>query len=113
MAGRARVPDRGDIVWLEFEPHRGHEPAGRRPALVLSPSVYNQRSGLAVCCAISSRVKGYPFEVLIPPGCPIQGVVLVDQIRTIDWRARHAKVECRLPGPALAEVLAKLAAVLQ
>jgi mRNA interferase MazF len=113
MAARATAPDRGDIVWLEFELQRGHDQAGRRPALVLSPAAYNQRSGLAVCCAISSRVKGYPFEVRIPPGCPIQGVVLADQLRTIDWRARRAKVASQLPAPAIADVLAKLATLLQ
>ncbi|MEO8726229.1 MAG: endoribonuclease MazF [Acidobacteriaceae bacterium] len=83
------IPDGGDIVWLDFDPQAGHEQAGRRPALVLSPAGYNSRAGLAVTCPITSRVKGYPFEVPVNAG-EIQGVVLADQVRSLDWRVRNA-----------------------
>ena len=102
MAGRRYVPDRGDVVWLQFTPQAGHEQAGHRPALVLSPASYNRRSGLMLCCPITSRVKGYPFEVALPEGSGVIGVVLADQLKSLDWRARKAK----LIAPASAEVLA-------
>ena len=104
---RPWAPDRGDLVWLDFDPQAGHEQSGRRPALVLSPVAYNERTGLALCCPITSRVKGYPFEVALPPGIEIDGVVLADQLRSLDWRARHAAVLARLPDPAVAAVLAR------
>jgi mRNA interferase MazF len=84
------VPERGDVVWLRFTPSEGHEQAGRRPALVLSPAAYNGRTGLMLACPITSRAKGYPFEVALPDAFAIHGVVLADQVRCIDWRARHA-----------------------
>ena len=89
MGGRPYVPDRGDVVWLQFNPQVGHEQAGHRPALVLSPVSYNRRSGLMLCCPITSRVKGYPFEVLLPKG-KIVGAVLSDQIKSLDWHAKRA-----------------------
>jgi mRNA interferase MazF len=89
--GRAGyTPDRGDAVWLEFTPQAGHEQAGRRPALVLSPRAYNERAGLALVCPITNQAKGYPFEVAIPTGEKISGVVLADQVRSLDWIARRA-----------------------
>lgn len=95
---RPRAPERGDVVWLEFPEHRaGHEQAGRRPALVLSPRAYNSRTGLAIVCAVTSRVKGYPFEVLLPSGLPIEGAVLSDSVRSIDWHARKAQRACSVP----------------
>lgn len=94
------APDRGDIIWLPFDQGRGHEQAGRRPALVLSPRIYNQTVGLAVCCPITSMIKRYPFEIEVHEG-RIDGAVLCDQIRSIDWRARRA----RLAGTASPEVL--------
>ncbi len=106
------VPRRGGIVWLSFTPQAGHAQAGRCPALVVSPRAYNAKVGLAVFCPITSQVKGYPFEVKIPPRLQLSGVVLSDQIRSLDWRARDAQLICRLPGPALAEVMQKMAALL-
>ena len=103
----AYVPDRGDLVWLEFDPQSGHEPAGHRPALVLSPLVYNRRSGLALFCPVTSRIKGYPFEVGLPPGEPVAGVVLADQIKSLDWRRRKARRIGRSSPAVLADVLAK------
>ena len=80
-------PRRGDIVWLSFDPQSGHEQAGHRPALVLSPELYNRKTGLAVFCPVSSQEKGYPFEVKIPPGHKISGVILSDQVKSLDWKA--------------------------
>ena len=84
------VPDRGDLVWLQFDPRAGSEQAGRRPALVISPKSYNRKVGLALVCPITSRIKNYPFEVPLPKGAGIEGVVLCDQIKSLDWRARQA-----------------------
>jgi mRNA interferase MazF len=104
----AYVPDRGDAVWLTFEPHAGHEQAGRRPAVVISPRRYNRLSGLALLCPVTSQIKGYPFEVLLPSGLPIEGAVLSDQIRSLDWRARRASRICALPSVTIEEVIGKL-----
>jgi len=82
------IPDRGDIVWLEFNPQAGHEQAGLRPALVISPAAYNSLVGLALMCPITSKIKGYPFEVLIPKKFKINGAILADQIKSLDWRTR-------------------------
>jgi len=101
------VPRRGDIVWLTFSPQAGHEQAGRRPVLVLSPEAYNRVVGLALFCPVTSQRKGYPFEVAIPDGLPVSGVVLSDQIKSLDWRARRAEFSARLPDDVMAEVLAK------
>ncbi|MGH9420268.1 MAG: endoribonuclease MazF [Thermoanaerobaculia bacterium] len=108
---RAYVPDRGDAVWLTFDPQAGHEQSGRRPAVVLSPKKYNGPTGLALLCPVTSQVKGYPFEVLLPPGLPIEGAVLADQVRSLDWRARRASRICSLPLATTEEVLGKLAAL--
>ena len=102
-------PKRGDIVWLTFTPHAGHEQAGHRPALILSPDLYNKRVGLALVCPITSQVKGYPFEVPIPKGMKVSGVVLADQVKSLDWRARRARFCCTVPTAIVAEVLRKLA----
>ena len=109
---RRYVPDPGDVVWLDFEPHVGHEQAGRRPALVISPREYNDKAGLALLCPITSQAKGYPFEVALPLGFDVVGVVLVDQLKSLDWRARKAKLISRAPRGVLDEVLAKFAALL-
>lgn len=106
------TPSRGDIIWLTFDPQSGREQAGRRPSLVLSPLAYNQKVGLALCCPITSRVKGYPFEVTIPPGSPLQGVILADQVRSLDWRTRKAELISKLPEAVLAEVIAKASTLL-
>ena len=105
---QAYVPERGDAVWLTSEPHSGHEQAGRRPAVVISPKRYNSRSGLAVFCPVTSRVKGYPFEVLLPAELPVSGAVLSDQVRSLDWRSRKAARICPLPPHIIEEVLGKL-----
>jgi mRNA interferase MazF len=102
------VPERGDIIWLEFDPQTGHEQSGRRPGLIVSPKAYNQRVGLALVCPITSRAKGYPFEVAIPQGLPCAGVVLVDQIKSLDWRARKANFITRLSINEMNEVIGKL-----
>jgi mRNA interferase MazF len=109
---RRYVPQRGDIVWLSFHPQAGHEQAGRRPALVLSPAVYNAKVGLALFCPITSRVKGYPFEVVIPSGLAVSGVVLSDQVKSLDWRARRAEFAGQLPEVHVHEALDKLGTLL-
>lgn len=106
------VPDRGDVVWLQFEPQAGHEQSGRRPALVISPKSYNGRVGLALLCPITSKVKGYPFEVLLPAGLKISGAVLADQIKSLDWKARQAQYVCTVPPEVVTEVIGKIQALL-
>jgi mRNA interferase MazF len=104
----AYVPDRGDAVWLNFNPQTGHEQAGRRPALVLSPAAYNRKVGLAVFCPITTQVKGYPFEVLIPAGLKVSGAVLSDQVKSLDWKLRDARFIVRVPKSIVEDVLRKL-----
>ena len=106
------VPDRGDTVWITLDPQSGHEQAGRRPAIVLSPKAYNGKTGLAVFCPITSQVKGYPFEVSIPRGRPVRGVILADQVKSLDWRTRRAERICALPEQTTTEVLQKLGLLL-
>ena len=108
MAGY--VPEAGDIVWLEFDPQAGHEQAGHRPALVLSPAAYNGRRGMMICCPMTSRIKGYVFEVALPGDEP--SAALADQVKSVDWVARRARKKATAPAPVLAEVRAKLKAVL-
>jgi mRNA interferase MazF len=112
MATRSYVPDAGDIVWLEFDPQAGHEQAGHRPALVLSPSAYNAKKGLMVCCPLSTKIKGYPFEVQTQMDGQT-GVVLSDQVKSLDWRVRKAKKKGFVPEEVLQDVLAKIKALLQ
>jgi mRNA interferase MazF len=107
-----KVPQRGDVVWLSMNPQAGHEQAGRRPALVLSPGSYNAKVGLAILCPITSRVKGYPFEVPIPDGLPVEGAILSDQVKSLDWKARKTEFICRLPSESTTEVLQKLGTLL-
>jgi mRNA interferase MazF len=109
----AYVPERGDLVWLTFNPQTGHEQAGRRPAVVLSPIAYNGKVGLALFCPITSEVKGYPFEVALPEGLPISGVILVDQIKSLDWRAREMEKIEKLPDPTMQDVISKISALLK
>ena len=108
----AYVPERGDVVWITLNPQAGHEQAGRRPAVVLSPAAYNRKVGLALLCPVTSQVKGYPFEVLLPEGLPLAGAVLSDQVKSLDWRIRKAKRVCALPSGVVAEVLGKLGTLL-
>ena len=100
-----RAPERGALIWLTFTPQSGREQAGRRPALVVSPSAYNSKVGLALVCPITSKVKGYPFEVPLPDGGPVQGVVLADQLRSLDWRSRQADIIGTAPRAVLERVL--------
>src|SRR5919112_3917395 len=102
------MPERGDLVWLSFDPRAGREQAGRRPALILSPSVYNRRARLSVVCPITSRVKGYPFEVALPDGLAVGGVILVDHVRSVDWEVRRAELIDRAPSGVMDDVAAKL-----
>lgn len=108
----AYVPERGDVVWLNFDPQTGHEQAGRRPAVVLSPAAYNGKVGLALLCPITSQVKGYSFEVQIPTGLNVSGVILADQVKSLDWRARKAERLDALPATTIAIVLKKLKTLL-
>ena len=107
---RGYVPDAGDIVWLNFTPQAGHEQAGHRPALVLSPAAYNQKTGLLVGCPLTTQIKNYPFEVLIGESPP--SVVLADQVKSLDWRERKARPKGRLTSAQLAEVRAKIRALI-
>jgi mRNA interferase MazF len=108
----AYVPDSGDLIWLTFDPQAGREQAGRRPALVLSPRIYNSKSGLALVCPITSQVKGYPFEVAVRAVPRVTGVILADHVKSIDWKARRSEKAGKCPGEALEEVRARLAPLL-
>ncbi len=108
---RQYVPERGEIVWLHLTPQAGHEQAGRRPALVISPRSYNRRVGLALFCPVTSQVKGYPFEVVLPPGLEAEGAILSDQVKSLDWRVREAKRVRAVPTEVLEETIAKVLAV--
>lgn len=105
------VPARGDIVWVQFNPQAGSEQAGHRPALVISPKAYNGRVGLAILCPLTAQIKGYPFEVELPAGGKAEGAVLADQVKSLDWRVRHAKKFDEVSGEVLQEVLAKIGAL--
>jgi mRNA interferase MazF len=106
------VPGCGDIVWINFDPQSGHEQAGRRPALVLSPQKYNFKVGLAIFCPITKNVKGYPFEVLVPKGVKVSGSILSDHVKNLDWRAREAEFIGKLPDNVIKDVLKKLGTLL-
>jgi mRNA interferase MazF len=112
VKGGAYVPDRGDAIWLSFDPQAGREQARRRPALVLSPASHNAKAGLAVVCPITSKAKGYPFETPLPSGLPIQGVVLSDRMRSLDWQARRAEKICDFTEAIVEDVTAKIAALI-
>ena len=107
------VPERGDIVWLQFDPQAGHEQAGKRPALVISPSSYNGRVGLALLCPITSQEKGYPFEVVLPAGLKVRGVVLADQIKSLDWQIRRAERVESVPRDVLDDAVAKIRVLIE
>jgi mRNA interferase MazF len=108
VSSQKYVPKCGDVVWITLNPQAGHEQAGRRPAVVLSPKSYNSKTGLAIFCPVTSQVKGYPFEVLLPQGIPVSGAILSDQVKSLDWRARNAELLCSLPDEITSEVLQKL-----
>ena len=107
---RPYVPDAGDIVWLDFTPQAGREQGGHRPALVLSPAAYNNKTSLMVCCPMTTQIKNYPFEVVIT-GVP-QSVVLADQVKSLDWRSRNATRKGRVSPAELADVRAKIRALI-
>lgn len=112
MVARAYVPDAGDLVWLTFDPQAGHEQRGRRPALILSPRAYNVKARLAIACPITSHAKGYPFEVPLPPGRKISGVVLADHVKNLDWHARRVVFEAKAPADVVIDVRERLRVLL-
>ena len=112
VSSRIYVPQCGDMAWITLNPQAGHEQAGRRPAVVLSPENYNDKIGLAILCPITNQIKGYPFEVLLPTGLPMTGAILSDQVKSLDWRARNAELICTLPDETISEVLQKLSTLL-
>lgn len=112
MSRRSYVPDRGDIVWLQFSPQAGHEQAGHRPALVLSPAAYNRLSGQMLCCLMTNHKKGYPFEVVVTDAPNYPSVVLADQVKSLDWKVRRAVKKGTATSDVIAETLSKLQALL-
>ena len=108
----AYVPDQGHVVWLTFDPQAGHEQAGRRPAIVLTPATYNRRIGLLLACPVTSQIKGYPFEVPLPENLPVSGVALSDQVKSADWRARRATFICAVSPSTLADIVSKFCTLL-
>ena len=112
MVARTYVPDSGDVVWLTFDPQAGHEQRGRRPALILSPRTYNAKARLAIACPITSHVKGYPFEVPLPPGGKIVGAVLADHVKNVDWHVRRAVFEAKMPADIMTDVRERLRVLL-
>jgi mRNA interferase MazF len=113
VMARRYVPERGDFVWLQFSPQAGHEQAGLRPALVVSSTIYNEKTGLALFCPITNQIKGYPFEVVISPGLKVTGAVLSDHIKCLDWKARNAKKIVAAPKAVVDVVIAKIASLLE
>ena len=113
MVAREYAPDCGDLIWLDFTPQAAREQAGRRPAVVLSPKTYNEKTSLAVVCPVTSQAKGYPFEVPVPRDQPIKGVILSDHLKNLDWRQRRVQKAGRVPASVLAQVRARIAALLQ
>ncbi len=109
---RAYVPQCGDLVWITLAPQARNEQAGRRPAVVLSPRSYNIKTGLAILCPITSQIKNYPFEVLLPAGLPVTGAILSDQVKSLDWNARKIELICVLPLETMSEVFDKLLTLL-
>lgn len=107
---RSYVPESGDVIWLEFSPQAGHEQAGHRPALVLSPSRYNGKTGMMICCPMTTQIKGYPFEVVVSGNPP--SAILSDQVKSLDWRARRAKRKSSVSAEILDEVRGKLGALI-
>jgi mRNA interferase MazF len=109
---RSYVPDVADVVWVDFDPQVGHEQAGRRPALVLSPRAYNEKAGLAILCPITSRSKDHPFEIKLPASLPVHGSIQVDQLKSVDWRQRRVQKLGRLPGTVMEGVRHHVATLL-
>lgn len=107
------VPERGDIIWLDFNPQSGHEQAGRRPAIVISPVEYNNKVGLALVCPITNRIKDYPFEVRLPENAEISGVIISDQAKSLDWRQRNAEFIAKAPQKIIEETIGKFSTLIQ
>lgn len=107
------VPEKGELVWLDFDPQAGHEQSGRRPAFVLSPARYNAITSLMLCCPVTTQVKGYPFEVAIEGSGKVQGVILADQVKSLDWRVRKAEKKGTVAKAVLDEVVDKIKAILE
>jgi mRNA interferase MazF len=112
VVARAYVPDAGDLVWLTFDPQAGHEQRGRRPALILSPRAYNAKARLAIACPITSHIKGYPFEVPLPPSGKITGAILADHVKNLDWHARRVVFESKAPEDLVTDVRERLRVLL-
>jgi mRNA interferase MazF len=108
----AYCPEAGDIIWIDFNPTKGHEQQGRRPAIVLSPRAYNERAKLCVACPVTSRPKGYPFEVRLPQGHAVPGVILADHLRNLAWSEGRAKFITAAPADVLDDALAKISALI-
>ena len=108
MNNKEYIPERGDAVWIDMNPQSGHEQAGRRPALILSPGFYNKKAGLALLCPITNQVKGYPFEIVIPQGLNVSGAILSDQIKSFDWKMRRALFIQKIPEHIILSVLKKI-----
>ena len=107
------VPARGDVIWLTFSPQSGHEQSGRRPAIVVSPRDYNEKVGLALCCPVTSRIKNYPFEVRITIKNKIDGVILADQLRSLDWQERQADFIAPAPEEIVEQTVEKLSLLIK
>ena len=106
------APERGDVVWIDFDPQSGREQAGRRPALVLSPARYNRAVGLLIACPVTKQAKGYPFESSLPANLAVHGVVLADHIQSLDWRIRRVAFLCKAPSELVEDVAAKVRALI-
>ena len=113
MIMRKYIPERGDVVWINMNPQVGHEQAGRRPAVVLSPTAYNGKVGLALLCPVTNQVKGYPFEVVIPEGLDVSGAILSDQVKSLDWKIRNAEYYSKVPESVVSEIFKKLSTLLR
>jgi len=111
MVGRAYLPEAGDVVWLEFDPQAGHEQAGHRPALVISPATYNGKTGLMVCCPMTTKIKGHPFEVSVDMN-GVAGAVLADQVKSLDWKVRGARKKAVVSDQVMRHVRAKIKVLL-
>ena len=113
MKASPYIPARGDVVWLQFTPQLGHEQSGRRPAVIVSPRTYNQKVGLCLCCPVTSQTKGYPFEVSLPNAAGVTGVVLCDQLKSLDWKARQVELIGTLSGREVKEIQGKILTLIQ
>ncbi len=107
------IPQRGDVVWINMHPQAGHEQTGRRPAIVLSPRAYNAKVGLALFCPVTSQIKGYPFEVIIPSGLKVTGAILSDQVKSLDWKMRNTEYDSKVPETVVLEIFKRLSTLLR